>query len=699
MVVDWYEKWLGTDYEGCQMPWLYHVYAGHDNNRDWYMANLAETRAVLDLYYRKVIPQVVFDMHQMQATGARLFLPPYFAPANPNVDPIIYREISLVGSSMQLACEEAGHSGVISSAYFDAYWEGSSVMTPWWHNQIGILSEMASVNVASPIYVEPGELRGSEAGFPRYEQGINFPNPWPGGWWRLRDIVDYELTIARDFIECFAQNRERVLEDFYLMGMRAVERGRSEAPYAYVIPAPHADPVTAARLVEVLMIGGVDVHRATADFRVGDRIFRAGSYVIRCDQPYRAYLKDLLEVQDYPDIRASKREPFIRPYDVTGWTLPMQMGLPCETINEKFDAALELLKDYPYPPGDFPEGLAWGYALSPELNESCHAANVLMEKGFAVYRADEELPLAQPREGSNSRATIPPGAFIIPARGTLAGIGRELAAKLHVDFTLLASEPSVSRRELKPCRVALFKPWVASMDEGWTRLLFDTFGVPYRNVGNDEIKKGAIKDFDILVIPDVQPSIIKDGKPSGEYAAFFRPLPPEYSGGIGKEGVENIKKFVKEGGTIICLDSSCDFAIEALELPVVNVLAKVSGEEFSCPGTILKVSFKPDRPITYGMPAEGYILFHNSPAFATSVPWGQNDRTVLASYTEKDPRASGLLIGPDKIYRRAALVELTLGRGKIVLFGFAPQSRCQTLGTYKLLLNALLEAQPKKGKA
>ena len=691
MVVDWYKKWLGTEFEGGRMPWLYHYYAGHDDNRDWFMANLRETRAVLDVYYRTVVPQVILDMHQMDATGARLFLPPYYAPANPNLDPIVLRETSLIGSSMQLACEEAGQSGVISNAYFDAYWEGSSEMTPWWHNQLGILSEMASVNVASPVYVDPVELSGGEGGFPRYEFGINFPHPWPGGWWRLRDIVDYELTIATEYIRFSAQNRERILDNFYRMGVRAVEKGTKEPPFAFVIPAPFRDPITAAKLAEVLMVGGVEVRRANADFRVGDKTYRAGSYVVRCDQPYRAYLKDLLEVQEYPDIRASKKEPFPVPYDVTAWTLPMQMGVACETIKERFSADTEILSSYPYPKGKFPATAAWGYALRPEPNESCHAVNILMQKGFTVYRADSALSLP----GGD---TVSAGAFIIANGRGIEEAGRALASKLHVDFLALPAEPAVARHELHPSKVALFKPWLASTDEGWTRLLFDSCAVAYQNVGNAEVKKGAIKDFDVLVFADERPSVIRKGKPTGDYARFFRPMPPEYAGGIDTAGVVNIKKFVKDGGTIVCLGSSCDFAIEALELPVANVLAKLSKEEFACPGGILKVSFKQGQPITYGMPPDGYVFFNDSPAFATNVPYGELDRTVLASYTEKDPRASGLLIGGDKLYRRAALVEIKKGKGSVVLFGFAPQNRCQTLGTYKLLLNALLEAHPKESK-
>ncbi len=680
MVADWYKKWLGTEYEGGSMPWLYHHYAGHDNNRDWFMLNLAETRAVFDLYFRSAVPQAVLDMHQMHSTGARLFLPPYYPPANKNVDPIIYRALNLVGSSMQLTCEERGLAGVISNAYFDAYWEGPANQVVWWHNQIGLLSEAASVNLASPIFIEPGELRGDDVGFPRYEMMLNFPNPWPGGWWRLRDIVNYDLAAAESFVECCAENRERFLEDFYRMGLKAVERGKTEKPFAYIIPAPQRDPVTAARLVEALMLGAVEVHRAVKDFAVGDRLYRAGSFVIRLDQPYGRYAKDLLEKQQYPDARSSPKQPFEKPYDVTGWTMPLQMGVGCDEINVHFEASLDLLADFPYPAGSFAEG-AWGYALRPEINASYQAVNELLAKGFVVHRLDEA-------------GTLPAGTFIVPAQKGLSAVASELAPRTHVDFVSLQVKPSGPTHELRTVKTALFKPWIASMDEGWTRYLFDSYKVPYANVSNKDVKENRIKEFDVLVIPNIRPSIIKDGKVEDEEEVrWFRPLPPDYKDGIDKKGIQNVKKFVEGGGTLICFGSSCAFAIETLELPVKNVLDKVSSDDFYCPGSILNVSFKTDQPITYGMPAEGHIFFANSLAFATSVPYGKFDRSVLASYTDKEPLASGLLIGEERLYRNSALVEYKVGAGRAVLFGFNPQYRCQTAGTFKLALNAILEAR------
>jgi hypothetical protein len=708
MVVDWYEQWVGTEYEGCPLPWLYHHYAGHDNNRDWFMVNLAETRAVFDTYFRTVVPHVILDMHQMWSSGARLFLPQFYPPANVNVDPILYRELGLLGYIMQLECEERDYAGVISDAYFTAYWEGTSMMTPWWHNQVGLLSEAASVNVASPIYIEDVELRGDSKGFPRYEHRINFPNPWPGGWWRLRDIVDYELSIAEGLMDCCARHSERFLYNFYRMGARAVERGGGEAPYAFVIPSPQRDPVTAARMIESLMLGRVEVHIATENFTVGNRLYNAGSYVVRLDQPYRAYAKDLLEVQEYPDIRASEKEDFVRPYDVTGWTLPMQMGIGCDEIGEPFAANLRLLDGVPYPDPMFPakEEAVWGYGLDPAVNASYAAVFALLEKGYTVYRVDagfdaepdlaggnDSPPSGRNPDYSEDGGAATAGTFVIPLQKGLREAAAELSMELHIAFHRFTDEPRAEKRKLGRVETALFKPWRASVDEGWTRYLFDTHRVPYENVGNREVKEGKIDRFDVLLLPDISPSIIREGKPSDEWARFSRPLPPEYGGGIEKEGTENVKKFVEEGGTLICFGSSCDFAIEALELPVSNVLEKVSRDEFYCPGSILEVSFKNNHPITYGMPAEGFIFFTDSPAFATTIPYGKFDRAILATYENKNPLASGLLIGPERLYRRAALVEMKYDRGRVILFGFRPQHRCQTAGTYKLVFNALLESK------
>ncbi len=652
LVVDWYRKWLGTEYEGGSMPWLYHHYAGHDNNRDWFMLNLAETRAVFDLYFRSAVPHAVLDMHQQQSNGARLFLPPYYPPGNKNVDPVIYRTINFAGAAMQLACEERGLSGVISNAYYDAYWEGSSNQVGWWHNQIGLLSEAASVNVASPIFIEPGELRGDEAGFPRYELMINFPNPWQGGWWRLRDIVDYDRAAAESFIETCAENRERFLENYYRLGLKAVERGKTEKPFAYVIPAPQSDPVTAARLVEALMLGGVEVHRASKDFTVGRQALPRG--LLRREA--RSAVRPVREGSSREGRNTRTRARTTRRRSRNRTT--SRAG----RCRSRWASAATRSTSVSRRPSIFSPNSPTPRGASPTARGATRSAPrstlPIRRRTSCSPRASPSAASARPGRSRRERSSCP------PRRGSPPRLQRSRRGCTSIFFRSPPSRPA-RRTSFAPR-----KPRSSSRgSRAWTRAGHATcstsFKVPYANVSNKDVTENRIKGYDVLVIPNIRPSIIKDGKlDDKEDARWQRPLPPDYRGGIDKKGIENVKKFVEAGGTLICFGSACGFAIETLELPVRNVLDKVSDDDFFCPGAILKVSFKTGQPITYGMPENGHLFFANSLAFATSVPYGKFDRSVLASFTDKEPLASGLIIGGERLYRNAALVEYTVGAGK-----------------------------------
>ena len=319
MVVDWYDKYKGTPYEGGPMPWIYHVYAGHDDNRDFYMLTQKESQAVNDLLYHRWYPQIFLDEHQMGSTGPRMFVPPQADPLAPEVHSLIFRQADLLGTVMSMRLEEAGKLGVGSDMIYDSYWPGGTRNTAWWKNVTGLLTEVASANIATPIYIEPGELRGGVKGLPEYKRQSNFPSPWPGGWWRLRDIVEYELVATRGFLEAGATYRESILTNFARMAKEAIERGAHEPPYAFLIPADQRDPVAAALLVELLLRHGVRIERAEAPFTLGRAAYPAGTYVIPAAQPYRAFLLTMLRPQRYPEIVTYPGGPIMPPYDVTAW--------------------------------------------------------------------------------------------------------------------------------------------------------------------------------------------------------------------------------------------------------------------------------------------------------------------------------------------------------------------------------------------
>ncbi len=342
MVVDWYKKYLGTPFEGGPMPWIYHTYAGHDTNRDWFMFNLPETRAVSRVLYQDWLPQVHIDEHQMGSTGARLFVPPFMDPPVPAVQPLLWRSISLCGAAMAYDLQKNGFRGVVQGRSYTGWWIGACDDTSWLHNVTGLLSEAASVRIATPVRVEPNEIPQ-----PYYEKRMEFIDPWPGGWWRLRDIVDYELSLSLSLVRTASRNKEDFLFNFYQMYKSSIEKTEKNQPFAYIIPPAQHDFPTSLEMIRILMQGGVEVHQAKEPFTAGGKVYPAGSFVVRLGQPYKPYAWALLERQKYPDLRQYPGGPPTPPYDNAGWTLPLQMGVTCEEATAPFEASLAKLEGPP----------------------------------------------------------------------------------------------------------------------------------------------------------------------------------------------------------------------------------------------------------------------------------------------------------------------------------------------------------------
>ena len=285
MVTDWYNKYKGTEFEGGRMPFLYHHYAGHDNNRDFYMLNLKETRVVNAVLHHRYFPHIYLDMHQMGSSGPRMFVPPFKDPLNQNLDPVMIKEVDLIGTFMALKLQENHKSGVASAYAFDAYWPGGSKNTAWYKNVVGVLTELASVRTATPVYTEQNELRVSSKGLPEYKPQVNFPDPWPGGWWRLQDIMDYEMIAAEALLELAAQNRQAFLNNFYQMGVANIEAGRKSAPYGYLVPSDQWDAAEAVTFLKIMEEHGLRLYQLAADVTISDRIYRKGATVIPWPSP------------------------------------------------------------------------------------------------------------------------------------------------------------------------------------------------------------------------------------------------------------------------------------------------------------------------------------------------------------------------------------------------------------------------------
>lgn len=687
MITEWFRKYVGTKYEGGQMPWLYHHYAGHDNNRDWFMFNLPETRAVTKVLYQDWIPQVHIDEHQMGSTGARIFVPPFMNPPVPTVHPLVWRGVALFGTNMAFDLQQQGKKGVVYDRSFTGWWIGACDDTSWLHNSIGLLSELASVRVAAPIYVDPTEIPKSYT-----EKRMQFPDPWPGGWWRLRDIVEYDKIVSMSIVKTAHLHKEALLYNFYQMCKESIEKQPEGQPFAFVISKYQMDYPTTLKMLKILKFGGVEIHQAEKDFVADGKTFPAGSFIVLMGQPYRSYAQAILEKQKYPDIRQYPGGPPEPPYDNAGWTLPLQMGVRCEQIDRPFKTELKKLDEIPFPTITPPKETTPYIALCPKKNASFGVVFDLLKQNAEIFRTKKAF--------STEKVHVCLGGFIIKNTPDVQKILPDILQKWHVDVHELEELPDIPMFPLKNPRVGLYQSWRSNMDEGWTRFIFDDMGISFSTLHNKDFK-GTKKQkidlaakYDVIFFASEDADIIKLGKPGPDhpYARYMRGMviPPEYEGGIGKEGVDALKAFVEKGGVLVTLNNACELVLKEFDAPVNNALAKVDRAKFFCPTSLLKLKVDTSTPIGYGMPKEAAGMFSRSLGLMTWLPTGEWDRKVVASYPEEDILLSGWLLGEEYIARKAAVVDLTYKKGHIILIGFKCQHRAQSHGTYKFLFNSLL---------
>lgn len=638
IVANWYRKTLGTPYEGKEPPELYHHYAGHDDNRDWFMLNLKETQLITRLLWHDWFPQIVYDVHQQGSNGSRFFIPPFYDPPNPNISPVLLRQVGLIGHKVAADLQAAGFKGVLTNALYDTWWHGGFRTAPYFHNSIGILSEAASARLMTPSTVTDEQLaRSSTRGMRNAtEVTTNFPDPWPAGQWRPRDIMDMEMISARSILEMASKFRSEYLRNFFELGRKNLELPPNKGDtIAYLIPAGQARDEAVAKLIGSLIDQGVEVYRLDHElhvvmrsevlqrtnpgseklgtYRIGGSLSAmqevpAGSYIVFLTQPQRYNVVALFEPQIYPN-RLTPLGEAERPYDVAGWTLPLQMGVDAPAV--------------------------------VTIREGANERKLTLLKDANEVRADLALPLKK-------------------------------------------SDESPIKNPLKqPVRVGIYKGSMGNMDEGWTRYVFDTFNVPYTSIHDLEMRKGGLNSkFDAVIFTSQSATQIISGNAAGTF-------PAEYVGGISDAGVKNLKEFVNNGGMLICFDNACDMAIKEFNLPLKNTLDGVRTSEFYCPGSILALDVDNRHPVAALMPSRLPAYFINSSAFSAAAD--ANVR-VIARYAKENVLMSGWLLGEDKLRGQIALAEVGVGKGRVVLFGFRPQHRGQSWATLPFIWNALSSA-------
>jgi hypothetical protein len=504
------------------------------------------------------------------------------------------------------------------------------------------------------------------------------PNPWPGGWWRLRDIVEQQKIAAWALLDLAARNRETVLRTSHLKAKRQRERGAEGSPKAYVIPKAQHDPRTAEHMVETLLGSDIQIQRARKDFTAGGVSYAAGSYVISLAQPKMGLVRNLLGRTFYPDnewTRARDGSP-LRPYDTATHTMAEIMGVRVDPVDEVVAGDFESITAAA--PAAAGVGTGSALRLDGRSNASFEAVNLLLDRSVAVRRVDE------------AAGDLRPGDFLVPSGG--AGLA-EVAREAGVELESLERVPSAGTHEVKRARLGMYQRYRGgNMDEGWTRFVLEQFRFPYQSVMDAEIRQGNLgAKYDVILLPHDSAAMIegdeeelrRPGQPEDRY-------PPEYRIGIGDEGVAALKDFVEKGGTLVTFGEAAEFAIESFDLNVKNVLENLSTKEFFCPGSTLRTKFDNHHPLAYGMPAAGLALFWESPAFEITPSNHNDDYEIVATYADRDILQSGWLVGEEHLSKKAAMVAAKFGQGSVVLIGLRPQHRAQTHGTFKLLFNTLL---------
>lgn len=671
LVADWYKRMLGTPYEGTPPPQLYHRFAGHDNNRDWFMQALPETRLVVEHIHNSWWPHIVYDLHQMQPNGPRYVVPPFVDPYDPNVDPLLQAEINQMGATIAAELTAEGKTGVATTIIFDAY--SPSRAYQLYHGGVRILSEAASVRIATPISLTADQLAETRGFEPRLSTQ-NHPLPWPGGAWTLRDIVDYNRITSWTVLDHAARYRDRWVRNFARVQARSL--GRS-TPYAYVVPpAPmQRDSGTALEMLRILQAGAVEVEQAEQGFTADGVDFPKGSFVVRMGQPFGGFAKTLLEAQRYPDLQLYPGGPPKPPYDITAHTLPLQMGVSAVRVGAPFVAALRRIPAVPLPEGGVVEvdGRGSSILIGSETNAGARLVNELLGAGAQVGRATMAVTVGD--------HPLDPGAFVVT--GVRPALVDQVARNIGCRGYAASIPNSVEVQRLPRPRIAVYHSWRPhAIDAGWTRYVLEEYRFPHTVLRDRDIRQGNLRSrFDAIVLPQEGAKQILEGNSPTEY-------PPEYAGGIGDHGAANLRRFVEDGGTLITLDAASDVAIRHLYLPVTNVLDGVRHEEFYSPGSLLRILIDPLHPVGWGFEREAAAMFVSSPAFDIRDTTGVDTR-VVARYPLSNQLLSGWIRGAERISGRAAVVDVAVGRGRVILIGLRPQFRAQARGTYRLLFNAL----------
>ena len=704
LVIDHWYKTRGTPFQRVY-PDLYHKYVGHDDNRDWFMFTQKETRLNIERVQNVYKPIITHDMHQQGGAGARIFVPPFTEPFDPNMHPLLRMGQATVGQAMASALLAEGKTGVAWEDSYDMWSPARQYMV--YHGQPRILTEIANSNLADPVKSPDGKPLGWQ------DSRAHFPVPYTKDTWTLGQQVDYGVTAAFAGITHVARYGREWLWNFY-----QVHRDWSnftDGPYAYVVPPNQRDPYGAYEMLDLLQFGAVEIHRATAAFSAGGTQYPAGSYVIKTAQPYGGFARTMLSRQDYPDLRLFPGGPPEPPYDVTGHTLWMLTGAKVDAIDKPFEASLELVKAVAPPAVTVPAKSSGAYLIGPESYGTFKLVSALQKANAPVYRASKAF---------DGHA---PGTWIIPASAISQPIVEQQAKALGLTVTAVDRAPAIDGERLKPAtRVGLYRA-ANNMPGGWSMWMLEQYGINHTVMSAKDFEGDLNAKYDVILLPS---GTTKARMVQGLDAKRNDPAEWAWAFGIGDAGWAKLKAFVQNGGTLLAVGSAVETARDLLDLPIERALpqapprfgpgagrqteAKEDGTAvlrdafssparlmqtlrdrvtepeslFYCPGSLLNNEFDPNHPVAWGMPAAWPVFFDDDQAYRLR-PGFDVEAEVVSRYPRQKVLASGWLLGEDYLKDQANILSFHVGKGSAVTFGSQIDYRAQPRATWKLIFNAI----------
>ena len=724
------------------IPRLYEKYAGHDNNRDFYIANLPESTNMNRVLYTEWYPQVMYNHHQTGPAGTVMFAPPFRDPFNYTFDPIVVAELDLVGAAMATRLNAEGKPGVTSrkGASYSTWFNGGLRTTVYFHNMVGLLTE--SIGNPTPVqipFVADRQLPDSSLHFPVAPQT-----------WHFRQSIDYSVTANYAVLDIVSRNRENFLFNIYQMGRNSIARGSRDSwtpypsrievvkaeiqkdqpqpaaggrgggrggaglgaspaasaryyemlhrpewrdPRAYVIPADQPDFATATKFVNALLKAGITVHRATGPYTAAGKSYPSGSYVIRTAQAFRPHVLDMFEPQDHPNDIPYPGGPPTAPYDNAGWTLAYQMGVRFDRlVDNAGEGPLEVVSGLQNAPAGRLAAPAAGYVLGHQMNDAFTAVNRLLASGEDVFWIQDGT-----------------GAFYIPSKASTRALLEKLTKELGVSFEAAASQPPGPALKLRTPRIGLVDRYGGSMPSGWTRFIFERFAFPFEVVYPQTLDAGDLDaKFDVLIFVDdmtIQGEGGGTGGRGGRGGAFGAPdpasVPAEYRGWLGSltssKTLPQVRRFLESGGTVLSIGGSTAMAY-ALGLPLSNHLVERAAdgterplprEKYYVPGSILRVAVDASNPLAHGLPAQLDVFFDNSPVFTLDPQASLKGVRPVAWFESAAPLRSGWAWGQGYLNGGVAIADAQVGKGRLLLFGPEIAFRAQPHGTFKFLFNGI----------